>query len=998
VQTLSYKQRRGLAWPLGRVAVDAREARTLGGASLLVGVTALALWLAGGVRIDEIVRYVAYEFGFVFLPGGLVYRALVPRPGGRLRELVFGWSLGYLLEILAFFFTASSGGRSAFYVYPVVVGVPAALVARRRRVEPSRADASTRSLPVRTIWIGAALCALLLLYAGAVGFTQTPLPRDTASVTYQEDTVFAISLAAEALHHWPVTLPMVAGEPLHYHLFAFMHMAAISQVTGIDLSVVVMRLYEIPLLVLLALQLFLVGRRVGRSSSAGLAVLFVVLFLGELDTSTGTETGRFLFRGLFFYWLLASHSFLLGLILLLPALAILCDLVGGGSAFRRSRTAEWVLFFAFLLGCVGSKSYSLLVVGGALVLFLFWQFWRVRTVNRPALLALGISGGLYVVANILVFDWNSAGAFVRPLRNIRTMGGVEELDTFFGHLWGTSYVPSALGVPYGSFGLLGVPIVGIALLLRYRKLALSREEALFLCLFAAVLPSLVFSSQPGFGQMFLVFFGVVPGAILAACGYTLFWSRNGRRLLRPALSVLVAAAASILVLDLVLNASPRVGLQVTLFWVVVAVGAGAVAASFSRRYALTVGLGVAIVGLLLLDTPVIRVLRSAFGEKQYFSLGAAATAAGLALGAAGLVAGGVYAARGRSSARGLAAAAVGGVLLLGLLDTPLDWFPKLVGNSIDGKAVYDRQYSGLTAGLYHGLTWIRDNTRPDDVLVVSNHSIHPDGRDSKYFYYSAFAERRVVLESWDYTVQTTEHGYFSLPASKTPFPRRLALSDAAFRPANTIAIRTLVRDYGARYLVVDKVHGPARPWLASGARDVFSNGDIDVYAMVGNGAPRSTTCQSEQGAGISVLFGQRRTVDGAESLWRSAKGVGFSGLVIQRRGCHDYAVVLTDLQSLAQAKEFQHEAATVDFHVKLECRTQAPTGGLNAVFGHRRTKRAAQKLAGRLNAVGFLGVDVRQDRCGDWEVDLEGLKTAAQRREVRREARSVGFHIRFEPG
>src|SRR5439155_23796151 len=99
VQTVSYKQRRGLAWPLGRVAVDAREARTLGGASLLVGVTALALWLAGGVRIDEIARYVGYELGFVVLPGWLVYRALVPRPGGRLRSLVFGWSLGYLLEI-----------------------------------------------------------------------------------------------------------------------------------------------------------------------------------------------------------------------------------------------------------------------------------------------------------------------------------------------------------------------------------------------------------------------------------------------------------------------------------------------------------------------------------------------------------------------------------------------------------------------------------------------------------------------------------------------------------------------------------------------------------------------------------------------------------------------------------------------------------------------------------------------------------------------------------
>ena len=110
---------------------------------------------------------------------------------------------------------------------------------------------------------------LLLLYASAVGFSQTPLPRDTTAVTYQEDTVFAISLAAEALHHWPLTIPSVAGEPLRYHVFADTHMAAISQVTGIDLSVVVMRLYEIPLLLLFSLQLILAGRRIGRELVRG---------------------------------------------------------------------------------------------------------------------------------------------------------------------------------------------------------------------------------------------------------------------------------------------------------------------------------------------------------------------------------------------------------------------------------------------------------------------------------------------------------------------------------------------------------------------------------------------------------------------------------------------------------------------------------------------------------------------------------------------------------
>jgi hypothetical protein len=346
--------------------------------------------------------------------------------------------------------------------------------------------------------------------------------------------------------------------------------------------------------------------------------------------------------------------------------------------------------------------------------------------------------------------------------------------------------------------------------------------------------------------------------------------------------------------------------------------------------------------------------------------------------------------------QGLAAGAVAATLVLAVLDVPLDWFPHLIGNTVAGKAVYNQENRGLTAGLYQGLRWVRGHTGPNAVLVVNNHSAWPDSRDSKYFYYSAFAERRVVLESWDYTEETTRQGFFSLPSWQTPFPRRLELSDAVFRHADQIAIRTLARSYGARYLVADKVHGPNSPFLASKVKRVFSNGDLDVYAI--GQRPSTTACLSEQGTGIAAVFGHRRTVDSADALRRSAEAAGFPGLLIQQRGCRDYVVVLTGLENERQAREFRREAATVHFRVRLECRSRLPQGGLNAVFGHRRTQHAAQVLASRVQAAGFLGLDVQQDRCGDWEVDLAGLKTAAQRRDFRHEAESVGFHITFERG
>jgi hypothetical protein len=988
-----------LAWPFGGAAISAPAARAATIAAIVVGSAAIVLWLLTGVRVDEIVRYIGYELGFVVLPGWLVYRALVVRAPDRLTELVFGWSLGYFLEIIAFYVTALSGGRSAFYVYPVVVGVPAWLILRRRRraTEPATKEASTTTpLTAGAILILGALLVLLLVYTGTIGFTQTPLPRATGTVTYQEDTVFAISLAADALHHWPMTLPPVLGTPLHYHLFTFMHMAAISEVTGIDLSVVVMRLYQVPMLLLLSLQLVLAGKAVGRRWSTGLVALALVLFVGELDIFPGSDWGRFPFRGFFFYWLMASHSFLVGLVFFVPTTVLMCDLLARGTPVR-ARKASWILFACFLVACVGSKSYSLLVIGGALVLFALWDVWRCRRIRSATSLALALTGTVYVAANVLVFAWNAAGAQVDPLRNVETMPGVEDLDGYFGHLWGTTAVPRLLGVPYGLFGLLGIPLVGIALLIKYRRLALSDAQVLFLALFVAVLPTLLISSQPGFGQMFLVLFGVAAGAIVSAVGYQLFFLHDGRLDARSALGLAAGGVAAVVLVDVLMNVDARTGLVLTLFWVFISAVTGAVAGAFSRRRALPVGIAVGIAGLVLLDTPLLRVLRGAFGASTRYSIGAGAVAAAAIVGLATVLVVGVVLLGGRAPIRGLIAASVTAALLFGVVDTPLDWFPTLITDAAAGKPAYRQDYAGLTSGLYRGLTWIRDNTSPDAVLVVNNHSLYPDVRDSKYFYYSAFAQRRVVLESWDYSERTIKAGNFSLPGWKSPFPERLRLSRAVFQRADPLAIRALARRFGARYLVADKVHGQVTPLLAARVGLVYSSGDLDVYKIGKPPAP-SSTCPVEGETGVTAVFGLRRTFASAEGLWRSVTGYGYRDAVIQQRGCHTFAVVLTGLASDRQGKQLQREAARVDLPVRLECKSHRSEGGLNAVFGHRRTRLAALKLAALVAASGFRGLEVRQDRCGDWEVDLHGLKTAAQRTDFRSEAGRAGFRVRFEPG
>jgi hypothetical protein len=159
-----------------------------------------------------------------------------------------------------------------------------------------------------------------------------------------------------------------------------------------------------------------------------------------------------------------------------------------------------------------------------------------------------------------------------------------------------------------------------------------------------------------------------------------------------------------------------------------------------------------------------------------------------------------------------------------------------------------------------------------------------------------------------------------------------------------------------------------------------------------------TVCPSEQQPGIEANFGHRRSTAAAQALAVRAEKVGFSGLAVQRRGCNDYAVVLVGLKNLREALAFRREAVGAGFPVRIECRSHPVQGGLAAVFGHRRTRRQAARLARAVRRVGFEGVQVQQDRCNDWEVDLYGITTSVQRRDLSREAASVGYHLTFEPG
>jgi hypothetical protein len=67
-----------------------------------------------------------------------------------------------------------------------------------------------------------------------------------------------------------------------------------------------------------------------------------------------------------------------------------------------------------------------------------------------------------------------------------------------------------------------------------------------------------------------------------------------------------------------------------------------------------------------------------------------------------------------------------------------------------------------------------------------------------------------------------------------------------------------------------------------------------------------------------------------------------------------------------------------------------------AVFGHFASAAAAQAYARRPKTLGFQGMKIENEGCGDWELEIDGADTTAQRASFSAEATKAGFHISFE--
>src|SRR5207302_1848511 len=107
----------GRRWSI-RAGAVAPVLSVAGAVAVTVG-AAIGLWLASGVGGRDILLFGAYQAGYVAVPGCLLYRVLAPRDS-LARTLVWGWVLGYAVEVLAYLVASVLGVRGLYAFYPLL--------------------------------------------------------------------------------------------------------------------------------------------------------------------------------------------------------------------------------------------------------------------------------------------------------------------------------------------------------------------------------------------------------------------------------------------------------------------------------------------------------------------------------------------------------------------------------------------------------------------------------------------------------------------------------------------------------------------------------------------------------------------------------------------------------------------------------------------------------------------------------------------------------------
>lgn len=144
-------------------------------------------------------------------------------------------------------------------------------------------------------------------------------------------------------------------------------------------------------------------------------------------------------------------------------------------------------------------------------------------------------------------------------------------------------------------------------------------------------------------------------------------------------------------------------------------------------------------------------------------------------------------------------------------------------DEVQGRARPDDAAGQLFAkGGYEAARYVARHAEPRDLLATNAHCARPKVRcDNRHFWISGHTQRRVLIEGWGYTGHTPEgSNALSNRYAPSPFPARLAASDAAFEQPSAETIGALADEYDVDWLFVDKRYDVDMPALRALDGDV----------------------------------------------------------------------------------------------------------------------------------------------------------------------------------
>jgi len=132
--------------------------------------------------------------------------------------------------------------------------------------------------------------------------------------------------------------------------------------------------------------------------------------------------------------------------------------------------------------------------------------------------------------------------------------------------------------------------------------------------------------------------------------------------------------------------------------------------------------------------------------------------------------------------------------------------------------VQSKRPAVITKSEYEGLIFIRDNTPKDSVICEGCYLIY-----NKYFYGSAFCERRFYLEGY---------GYVTMEDSNRNTPEKIKRDSvlSLFYGVEDESFVPLLRSYGIDYVIILQCQN--KGWYFTneyGSSTVFQNDEIAVY-------------------------------------------------------------------------------------------------------------------------------------------------------------------------